>query len=467
MAERIYFLGIGGSLMGNLALLALEAGYAVTGSDNKIYPPMSDILATAGIQVYEGFSEDQLDPPPQTVVIGNANLPRGHAGIEYILKEELPYLSGAEWLGTQILPGPHVMAVAGTHGKSTTSALLTWILEFAGKQPGFLMGGVTKNFDVAARLGSGDYFVVEADEYDTSYFDRRAKFMHYRPRTLLINNLEFDHADIYDNLDAIVYQFHHLIRTVPEDGRIIVPWGDLDIDELLVQGCWSPVSYTMVEPSERQLERSAKIEEDLWIANKLNSDGSKFAVSYNHEKVGEVEWSMFGDHNVSNALQAIAGSQEAGVELEQSLAALSTFQGLKRRMELIAKAGNLHVYDDFAHHPTAIQTTLNGLRDRVGPDVEVIAVIEPRSHTMQRGDHEEALRTSCGSADKVYWYKSGQVAMDLVKLSDSNLIESEVMDDIDPLVDRICEQPDLPRHVVLMSNGGFDGIYDRVRTRLA
>ncbi len=464
MSERIYFLGIGGTLMGNLAILAKQAGFDVAGSDRTIYPPMSDVLARAGISVKEGFDHADLIPYPSQVVLGNANLPRGAEPLEFVLDADIPYLSGAEWLGRNVLAGRHVFAVAGTHGKTTTTAMLTWILEHANKKPGFLIGGAPLNFNASARLGSSKYFVVEADEYDTSYFDRQAKFMHYRPRTLLINNIEFDHADIYPDLAAIQYQFHHLIRTVPRKGRIIVPWKMRAVDEVLKKGLWTPVSYTSVNPETLDLEASADI--DLWHAKTLASDSSAFVLFHNGRRIGSLEWEQYGIHNVSNALQAIAAAHEAGVSLRQSLQALGSYKGVKRRMEVIISKDDLTIYDDFAHHPTAILTTLQGLRNRIGRE-RILAVVEPRSHTMQMGTHREPLTTCCSPADDVIWFKGAGIDMDLDALATHNIVPSTVIDDHAQLVTQICQPVSAPCHVVLMSNGGFGGIYDKIRERLS
>ena len=464
MANRIFFLGIGGTLMGNLAILAKQAGFDVSGTDQKIYPPMSDQLEAAEIPVSEGFEVKQLQPTPELVVIGNANLPRGAESVEYVLDTGIPYISGAEWLGRNVLVGRHVFAVAGTHGKTTTTGMLTWILDQAGKKPGFLVGGAPVNFDVSARLGESKYFVVEADEYDTSYFDRQAKFMHYRPRTLLINNIEFDHADIYPNLAAIQYQFQHLIRTVPKSGRIVVPWGNRSVDEVLRRGVWTPVSYTSVDPTTKELAMSEGV--DLWHARTIRRDGSSFVLFRNRRQLGALQWDQYGIHNVSNALQAIVAAHEAGVSALLALEALKSFTGVKRRMEVLVTKGNLKVYDDFAHHPTAIKTTLQGLRHRVGLE-HILAVVEPRSHTMQIGTHREPLHTCCSPADKVIWFRGDNVDMDLGSLARENLVPSVVVDDLDQLVDEICQPFDQPSHVVLMSNGGFGGIYNKIRARLS
>lgn len=449
--------------MGNLAILAKQAGFEVLGSDTKIYPPMSDLLRAAEIDVSEGFEQSDLNPPPAAIVIGNANLPRGIESLEYILDKQMPYMSGAEWLGRNVLAGRHVFAVSGTHGKTTTTGMLTWILEHAGKQPGFLIGGAPLNFNASASLGNSEYFVVEADEYDTSYFDRQAKFMHYRPRTLLINNIEYDHADIYPDLAAIQFQFHQLVRTVPRSGKIIAPAGMRAVDEVFDRGVWTPISYTFVDPTKKQL--AAKRDHDRWYARTRASDGSAFELFRNGRQIGVLEWDHFGIHNVSNAIQAIVAAHEVGVSTAKSLKALQEFKGVKRRMEVIAAKDLLTVYDDFAHHPTAIKTTLQGLRNRVGRD-HILAVVEPRSHTMQMGTHREPLTTCCSPADEVIWFRGDNVEMDLEALAKKNIVPSGVMDDHDELAQRICQQPELRSHVVLMSNGGFGGIYDKVRAGL-
>lgn len=466
MKKRIYFLGIGGTLMGSLAILAKEAGYEVSGSDGKIYPPMSTLLSAAKVEVHEGFKTTHLLPPPDTVVIGNANLPRGVESLEYVLNQKLHYESGAEWLGRNILPDRTVYAVAGTHGKTSTASMLAWIFEETGRSPGYLIGGAPLNFKSSARLGTGRQFIVEADEYDTSYFDRRAKFMHYPPDTLLINNIEFDHADIYADLASIQYQFHHLIRTVPATGRIVVPWGSTAMEEVLEKGCWSKLSYTSPQPIPRSSKVSHTSEFDLWYAEVLRQDGSEVAIFHNHELQGNLRWGLMGQHNVSNGLQAIAAAFEAGVPPLDALAALRTFKGIKRRMEVFAVKGSLTFYDDFAHHPTAITTTLQGLRDRVGTD-KITAVIEPRTHTMQMGAHREALRSCCAAADEAIWFKSDQVSMDLKELAAQSSVRSVVFDDLDALVDEVCHTTDVARHVVLMSNGGFGNVYERIRRRLS
>ncbi len=379
MSAHIYFLGIGGTLMGSLAQLARERGYRVSGSDHALYPPMSEQLAEADITLYEGFDPSQLNPAPDLVVIGNAGLPRGHPGVEYVLESGLPYMSGAEWLGREILPGRWVLAVAGTHGKTTTASMLAWILAEAGLAPGYLIGGVPKNFDRSARLGETPFFVVEADEYDTSYFDRRSKFVHYRPRTLVINNLEFDHADIFPDLAAIQAQFHQLMRTVPGGGLVIAPADSEGANEMLDQGCWTPIERV----GQRQLRRRPHDRDNgvYWHADDIEHDQSAFDVWLGDRRIGRIKWSLQGDHNIQNALGALAAARHAGVAPEIALEAFASFAGVRRRMDVIADVRGTVVYDDFAHHPTAIRATLQGLRRRVGNE-EIIAVIEPRTHTM-------------------------------------------------------------------------------------
>ena len=461
MTDRhIYFLGIGGTLMGSLAQLAREKGYRVSGSDKALYPPMSDQLARADIELYEGFEPFQLDPEPDLVVIGNAGLPRGHPGVEYVLERGIPYTSGAEFLGREILADRWVLAVSGTHGKTTTASMLAWILEQAGLAPGYLIGGVPKNFDVSARLGSHPFFVVEADEYDTSYFDRRSKFVHYRPRTLIINNLEYDHADIFPDLAAIQTQFHHLIRTIPGTGLIVAPAGDDNVHEVLQMGCWTPTAR-FGPPSHRQpLERDNG---ELWRAEEAG--GTAFDVYLNDANLGRVRWTQFGEHNRMNGLAAIAAARHAGVQPERAIDALSDFAGVLRRMDLIAEIGETAIYDDFAHHPTAIRKTLQGLRKQVGND-EIVAIIEPRSHTMSLGTLRDELTTCCAAADIVYWFRGENIKWDLSEVVQSCVVPARQFDDLDRLMDEVAKLPTRRRHLVIMSNGSFGGIYTRLPERL-
>ena len=462
MSQHIYFLGIGGTLMGSLAQLAKEKGYRVSGCDNALYPPMSEQLAAADIELHEGFDPAQLDPAPDLVVIGNAGLPRGHPGIEYILDQALPFASGAEWLGRYILPQRWVLAVAGTHGKTTTASMLTWILEQAGLAPGYLIGGVPKNFARSARLGSGQFFVVEADEYDTSYFDRRSKFVHYQPKTLIINNLEYDHADIFPDLAAIQTQFHQLIRIVPASGLVIAPSQDDNVAEVLRQGCWTPVSRFGPPPTKQAV---AQDNGESWSADVEVSDGSRFEVTLNEQPQGCLNWDLLGEHNVNNALAAIAAARHAGVQPHDAIKALSCFKGVKRRMDLIAEVGEVRVYDDFAHHPTAIRTTLQGLRKKVGND-QIIAVVEPRTHTMSLGTLRHELTTCCAPADEVYWFRSENIKWDLSELVQDCVIPAHQHDNLDRLVDALIKLPPKKRHIVIMSNGSFGGIHEKLTQRL-
>lgn len=443
---HLHILGICGTLMGSLALLARELGFEVSGSDANVYPPMSDQLMRAGIRLHEGYSADALQPTPDLVMIGNAGLPRGNPAVEAVLNRRLPYISGAEWLGRYVMPGRWVIAVSGTHGKTTTTAMITWILEQAGLNPGYLIGGIPTGLPGSARLGDSAFFVVEADEYDTSYFDRRSKFMHYRPDTLVINNLEFDHADIFDSLADIEYQFHHLLRTVPGDGLVICPQNDVNVNHLLEMGCWTPVqTFSADGPADWQIDPQA-------------------AVTLAGRAAGELNLPMAGTHNLNNALAAIAAARHAGVPVPVALAALATFPGVKRRMETIYSDSAVTVYDDFAHHPTAIQTTLVGLRATVG-DARVLAVIEPASHTMRRGTLQESLKQSAGAADLVFWYAPDAVSWDIHALGNNH---TRVIADIDSLLDSIllAVKNHAAQHVVIMSNGGFGGLHGKLVTAL-
>ncbi|MFW6094250.1 MAG: UDP-N-acetylmuramate:L-alanyl-gamma-D-glutamyl-meso-diaminopimelate ligase [Pseudomonadota bacterium] len=463
MTRHIHFLGIGGTLMGSLAQLAREQGHRVSGSDQALYPPMSEQLAAADIELHEGFDPAQLDPEPDLVVIGNAGLPRGHPAVEYVLERGIPYTSGAEWLGSWVLPGRWVLAVSGTHGKTTTASMLAWILEHAGLEPGYLIGGVPKNFGHSARLGQGPFFVVEADEYDTSYFDRRSKFVHYRPRTLIISNLEHDHADIFPDLAAIERQFHQLLRTVPGGGLIVAPTDDDAVNEVLAQGCWTPVErfgarHMRTQPHERDTGRR-------WHAEDAAADGHEFRVCLDDTSCGIVRWPLLGAHNVDNALAAIAAARHAGVPAELAVEALCRFEGVARRLELIARVGETAIYDDFAHHPTAIRTTLQGLRRRVGGD-EIVAVVEPRSHTMSLGTLRQDLMTCCANADRVFWFRGDNIKWDLSEVVNGCVIPARQFDTLDRLMDALAQLPQRKRHIVIMSNGSFGGIYDRLPERL-
>ena len=433
--------------MGGVALLARAAGHEVSGSDANVYPPMSTQLEAHGITLMQGYDPAHLDPAPDCVVVGNV-MTRGNPAVEYVLERGLPYTSGPQWLSEQVLGGRWVLAVAGTHGKTTTSSMLAWILEDVGLQPGFLIGGVPENFGVSARLGETPFFVVEADEYDTAFFDKRSKFVHYRPRTLVLNNLEYDHADIFPDLAAIQRQFHHLVRIVPGGGLIVSHGADANLDAVLAMGCWTPV--------ERFAGPGA-----AWETAQASADGSRFTVVFNGRELGRVEWSLMGQHNVDNALAAIAAARHAGVPPAQAIAALSRFEGVKRRMQLRADIGGVRVYDDFAHHPTAIRTTLAGLRAQVGGE-RIIAILEPRSNTMRLGVHREQLADSLNAADRVFLYRPADLDWDLQAVAAALGPRAEVSDSVEAIVGAVLADVRPGDHVLVMSNGGFGGIHERL-----
>ena len=434
--------------MGGIALLARAMGHRVSGSDANVYPPMSTQLEQAGIELCEGYDPAHLQPTPDVVVVGNA-LSRGNPLVEAMLDRGLPYTSGPQWLAEHILQRRWVLAVAGTHGKTSTASLLAWILEDAGLNPGFLIGGVPENFGVSARLGEEPFFVVEADEYDTAFFDKRSKFVHYRPQTLVLNNLEFDHADIFDDLEMIQRQFHHLVRTVPGTGLIISPLEDVNLLDVLDMGCWTPVEYF-----------SPQIEAG-WHAANATPDASAFDVICEGECVGRVAWDLIGRHNLANALAALAAARHAGVPPGVAIEALSRFKNVKRRMELRGEAAGVRVYDDFAHHPTAIRTTLEGLRRRVG-DVPIIAVLEPRSNTMKRGVHAGELADSLMLADQVMLYAPSDLQWNAREALVPLGIRAEVFEDTQTIVERVVAEATPGTHVLVMSNGGFEAIHQRL-----
>ncbi len=454
---HLHIIGVCGTFMGGLAVIARELGYHVSGSDQNVYPPMSTQLEQQGISLQNGYAAANLEPAPDLVVIGNA-ASRGNPEVEAVLNQGLPYVSGPQWLAEHVLQSRWVLAVSGTHGKTTTSSLLSWILEYNGLHPGFLIGGAPLNFDVSARLGASPYFVVEADEYDSAFFDKRSKFVHYRPRTLVLNNLEYDHADIFENLDAIKKQFHHLLRTVPSTGRIIAPAGDANLTDVISQGCWTPVEYTSINTSPAGIDTGPAD----WQATLLSADGGRFAVSWRGERQGEVAWSLTGRHNVANALSALAAARHAGVEPKAALAALASFQSVKRRMEPIVQRPDVTVYDDFAHHPTAVQTTLEGLRRKVG-DATILAVLEPRSNTMRMGVHRETLAASLQAADLALIYQSANLGWDPHDLREQ-AANIRVSNDLEEIVAAVKAAKG---HVVLMSNGGFGGIQQRLQREMS
>jgi len=444
--------------MGGLALLAKDSGFTVTGSDWNIYPPMSTQLAESGIVLIDGYDAAQLTPPPDTVVVGNA-LSRGNAAVEVMLSEGLDYTSGPEWLARNVLSDRWVLAVSGTHGKTSTASMLAWILEFAGHEPGFLIGGVPVNFGVSARLGSGRYFVIEADEYDSAFFDKRSKFIHYRPRTLIINNLEYDHADIFPDLAAIENQFHHLVRCVPGAGAIIRGAGDA-IDRVLARGVWTPVFTISRHAGSSDPPASAKA--CSWRA--LSKQADQLEVCSPDAEVAQLNWSLMGEHNAWNATAAITAALQIGVPFRQCVEALSDFAGIKRRLELLGKPGGVAVYDDFAHHPTAIETTLGGLR-AADSEGQLLAIIEPRSNTMRMGQHREQLAPAAQVADHVLWYQPEGLDWDL-----SGAIEGyarqRVCSSVAQIVETVVQLVAPGDRVVVMSNGGFEGLHGQLVARL-
>jgi UDP-N-acetylmuramate: L-alanyl-gamma-D-glutamyl-meso-diaminopimelate ligase len=434
--------------MGGIAALARAAGHAVTGCDANVYPPMSTQLEAQGIRLIEGFEAGQLSLKPDVYVIGNV-VARGNPLMEEILDRGLPYISGPQWLAENVLRGRWVLAVAGTHGKTTTTAMLAWILEYAGLKPGFLVGGVPQNFGVSARLGDAPFFVIEADEYDTAFFDKRSKFVHYSPRTAVLNNLEYDHADIFPDLAAIELQFHHLVRTIPGNGLIIANGADAALARVLERGCWTRIEYFAGDTG--------------WQASAQSRDG-RYTVGYDGAPQGEVRWDLLGAHNQANALAAIAAARHAGVPSAHAIAALAGFTNVKRRLELRGSVDGIAVYDDFAHHPTAIQTTLAGLRGKVN-GARILAVLEPRSYTMKHGVMKNELAASLAEADLVYCYGAGlgwDPAAALAPLG----AKAQIHADIAQLVAAIAAAARRGDHVLIMSNGGFAGVHEKLLAAL-
>ena len=470
---KLHILGIAGTFMGGVAALARELGHDVAGSDQNIYPPMSTQLEALGIALSQGYAPDSIAADTDCVVVGNA-LSRGNPAVEHVLDTQMNYTSGAEWLRENVLPGRTTLAVAGTHGKTTTTSILAWILEAAGRDPGFLVGGVPENFGVSARLGKRGQsevllgnspqdskdaegkihsdpfvsfsfpFVVEADEYDTAFFDKRSKFVHYRPRVAILNNLEYDHADIFPDIAAIQRQFHHLVRTVPRNGRLIVNGEDARIKEVLAMGCWTPV------------ERFALEGDAEWTTRPIADDGSEFAVLHRGVEVGVVRWDLLGRHNVMNALAALAAAHAVGVDLAQVIPKLAEFRSVKRRLEILGTASGITVYDDFAHHPTAIRTTLAGLRARVGT-ARIMVAMEPRSNSMRLGAHAAELAPSLDGADAVVFLQRAELPWDAGAVISALRGDGAAVADVDALIARLAAMTHAGDHVVFMSNGGFEG----------
>ena len=467
---KLHILGIAGTFMGGVAALARELGHEVEGSDQAVYPPMSTQLERLGIDLRQGYLPGHISPDCETVVIGNA-LSRGNSAVEAVLDSGRAYTSGAEWLREQVLPGRDVLAVAGTHGKTTTTTILAYLLQAAGREPGFLIGGVADDFGVSARLGGGGRvpdaprsapaeggpsripFVVEADEYDTAFFDKRSKFVHYRPLVAILNNLEYDHADIFPDVAAIQRQFHHLVRTVPGRGRLIVNGHDAHLRQVLEMGCWTPV------------ERFGFDAGFEWQARRLREDGSAFEVLRGGHVLGTVEWPLLGDHNVLNCLAALAACAAVGVDVAGVLPALADFRGVKRRMELLGQARGITVYDDFAHHPTAIATTLAGLRARVG-QARIVVAMEPRSNSMRLGAHAAALAPSLEGADAVVFLARPELPWDAAAVVSAVRGQARAVADVDALLTALQDTVGDGDHVVFMSNGGFDGAPRRFLAQL-
>ena len=448
MAQHLHILGICGTFMGGIAAIASAAGYRVTGCDANVYPPMSEQLAGLGIQLIEGYSDEQLKLKPDLWVVGNV-VTRGNSLMEAILDRGERYVSGPQWLADHVLTGRHVLAVAGTHGKTTVSAMLAWILERAGRSPGFLIGGVPIDFPVSARHTGTDLFVIEADEYDTAFFDKRSKFVHYRPRTAVLNNLEFDHADIFYDLAAIERQFDHFVRIVPRTGLLVVNGQDQALERVLTKGVWTPMERFGVPAG--------------WTAGATDKDGS-FEISWQGARQGRLHWQLFGEHNRMNALAALSAARHVGVPAEEGIRALSRFSGVRRRMEVRGQAAGVTVYDDFAHHPTAIRTTLDGLRQRVG-QARILAVLEPRSNTMKRGIMKDELPASLAQADRIYVFCSN-LGWDAAAVFAPLGARARCIDQLEALVSTIAQDARSGDHVLVMSNGGFGGIHARLLSRL-
>lgn len=493
---HIHILGICGTFMGSLALLARELGHKVTGSDANVYPPMSTQLQEAGVTIMEGYRVEHLQPAPELVVVGNA-MKRGMEVVEYMLNQGLRYTSGPQFLSEQVLQSRHVIAVAGTHGKTTTTTMLAWILQYAGIDSGFLIGGVPlvdttderiqQVFAHSSYLGVNStntsdlgYFVIEADEYDSAFFDKRSKFVHYRPRTAILNNLEFDHADIFADLGAIQTQFHHMLRMIPSSGQIIMPANTASLEDTLAKGVWTPVWRTSIVDHTDKAQAQNEAADSEWQATLISADGSRFEVSFHSDKSAQttsaktatVDWAMNGMHNVNNALVAIAAAYDVGVDVASACAALSEFAGIKRRMELIGEVNDILVFDDFAHHPTAITTTLDGAKKKMA-NQKVWAVIEPRSNTMKMGIHQDSLATSAQLADQTLWYEPTglewglQDVIEKAQQDNNNLSNQQVFGSTDAIIEHLTTHASASDVIIIMSNGGFEGIHQRLLVALA
>ena len=450
---KIHILGICGTFMGGIAALARAEGHEVSGSDENVYPPMSTLLESQGIEIQQGFHIEDIPDDVDQVVVGNV-MSRGKSVIEAMLDKGTSYTSGPQWLFENVLRDRWVLAVAGTHGKTTTASMLAWILEYANMSPGFLIGGVPENFGVSARLGDTPFFVVEADEYDTAFFDKRSKFVHYHPKTLVLNNLEYDHADIFPDLEAIKIQFHHLMRMVPSKGLVVTNGDEANLQDVLDRGCWTPVESF-----------SSSSADSHWGVNLLEPSGQQFEVLHQGENLGTVNWPLMGQHNVSNALASIAAARHVGVPPQYAIEALGEFQSVKRRMQLRGEIGGVRVYDDFAHHPTAIETTLSGLRKNVG-DQKIVAILELRSNTMRMGVHKAKLANSLRLADEVVLYQPEGLDWELDQVTDSLNEKATLFSSVDEIVEHLATSAHKGDQLLVMSNGGFGGIHDKLLAAL-
>ena len=450
---KIHILGICGTFMGGIASLARENSHQVTGCDENVYPPMSTLLESQGVTITQGYNPDDIPLDVDQVVVGNV-MSRGRPIVEAVLNGDMSYTSGPQWLHENILKDCWVLAVAGTHGKTTTASMLAWILEYAKLSPGFLIGGVPENFGVSARLGGSGFFVVEADEYDTAFFDKRSKFVHYRPQTLVLNNLEYDHADIFPDLGAIKTQFHHLIRTVPSNGLVLSNKEESNLQDVLDKGCWTPIETFAVSDDNAS-----------WSVKLHDKAGRKFDVLFEGEVVGTVSWSLMGMHNISNALASIAAARHVGVPPKYAIDALLEFKGVKRRMQLRGEINQISVYDDFAHHPTAIKTTLSGLRSSVG-EQRIVAILEPRSNTMQMGIHEDSLADSLGLADEVLLFQPEGMNAQFLEGVKTATGKAMIFTEVDEIVAHVAKTAQPSDQVLVMSNGGFGGIHDKILSQL-
>lgn len=444
---HVHILGICGTFMGGIAMIAKQAGFKVTGSDKNVYPPMSCELENAGVELIQGFDADQLDIKPDVIVVGNV-MKRGMDVVERMLDEHLRFVSGPQWLEENYLVNKTVLAVAGTHGKTTTSSMLAWILEANGKNPGFLIGGIPENFGISARSTDSEYFVIEADEYDCAFFDKRSKFVHYHPQVLVMNNLEYDHADIFDSIKDIQKQFHHLVRTVPSKGLIVMPNDDNNLKEVIDMGCWT---QTCCVGDSKSLH-----------AKLLKADGSEFEIYDGDKFIYKVKYACTGTYNVHNSLMAIKAASYTGISLEDAAKALETFKLPKRRMELKGVVNDVAVYDDFAHHPTAIKLTLEGLRNKIGQGKRLVAVFEPRSNSMKMGANHELLAASFASADEIFVYANESVKWDVKSLEQQSNKPLHVIEDFDKLLKEIVKASPKGTTILVMSNGGFNGIHGKL-----